>query len=111
MAQQYKERDFVVDLLSGKMVSKKDNTGRLFTEFMAVRPNVNPTIKLVADKNTSLNLDDIMIMERLRCRRSLVDANSFVKTAEEKEDLKYHKKMHKARLHSLGVDPKKQMNA
>ena len=111
-ARQYKERDFVVDLLTGKMITNRSKkTGETTTEFVAVRPNVNPTISMIAKKNTDLSLDDILIREKLRCKRSLLKPTEFIKTAEEKEDLKYHKKAHKAYLHSLGVDPKKQMNA
>ena len=111
-ARQYKERDFVVDLLTGKMVTKTNKkTGKTSTEFVAVRPNQYPTISVIAAAYPELALDDIMIMERLRCRRLIARPAEFTKTQVEKDDLKHHKQAHKAHLHSLGVDPKKQMNA
>jgi len=108
----YKERDFVVDLITGKMVTKTDKkTGKKITDFIASKPNVNPTLAQLAAKNPTLTMDDILIMERLRCKRVHLNPTINQKDAIEKEDLKYHKKAHKARLYSLGVDPKKQMNA
>jgi hypothetical protein len=109
---QYKERDFVVDLLTGKMVTKTDRkTGRTTTEFVAVRPNQYPPISVIAAAYPEVSLDDILINESLRLRRIDLDPTIRVKDAVEKEDLKFHKQAHKAHLHSLGVDPKKQMNA
>ena len=109
---QYRERDFVVDLITGKMVTMRNKkTGETTVEFTASRPNKYPPISRVAAAYPALSLDDILIKENLRNRRMELDPTICEKDEVAKEDLKYHKNAHRAYMRSVGVDPNEQINA
>ena len=102
---QYKDKDPVIGLISGRMVMEKDKEGKLVKVFKPMRRNPNPTLTELRKIKSHRTEDDILSFEKLRLMPLNIDFNVFVKSDAEKARLKKAKKEHKSTLVKAGFNP------
>jgi hypothetical protein len=107
---QYKDKDPVIGLISGRMVMEKDREGKLVKVFKPMRRNPNPTLAELRKLKSHRTEDDILSFEKLRLMPMVINYEEFAKSDAEKAKLKEAKKNHKSTLVKAGFNPSSRLN-
>lgn len=109
--QRRQQKDYVIGLISGKVVSQRDIEGKLIKVFKPTVHNKYPTLsRLMDQKSERLTEDDIMVGENLRGRHLRIDRSWFSKSRKEAAELKRVKNAHKKEMRRAGFNPNTRLN-
>jgi len=104
-------KDFVIGLISGRMVNETDKEGKVTSVFQAQLKNKNPRMHDVfRHEGLTKSEDQIMVEQSLRNPALVLDKSIYIKTESEKLRLKRMKMENKAELIKAGFNPRKRMN-
>jgi len=107
--QKWRDTDYVVGLLSGRMEERRRKDGTSFTTFIPKILNKYPPLRTIFYKDKR-DEQTILIAEGVHPLRVETNFTTFKKSLTEKQLLKEMKRDHKKGLTSAGLNHKKRMN-
>ncbi len=105
-------KDYVVGLISGRMVNETDKEGKTTSVFQPQLKNKHPRLHDVfRHEGLTKSEDQIMSEQSLRYPALYLDKSIYMKTESEKLRLKRMKSENKQAILKAGLNPRKCMNA
>ena len=93
--------DVVIQLITGRMESYTDLSGKLQQEFIPSKVNKYGTLAQIRHNEPTLSEDALMVREGLRAPRLVINREQFQKSDFEKAELKKEKALWKLSLRSI----------